>query len=83
MDRIRAIALRVHRSEEGHVWAGGPALLGTIGVILLGVGAANDTGWLAITGGILAGLGIMAGSLLRHRAFDYDLWERVDKLEKK
>lgn len=83
MDRIRSLVLSAHENEEGHVWAGGPALLGAIGAILLGVGAANDTGWLAITGGVVAAVGIMGGTLLRHREFDYEMWTRVDKLEKK
>ena len=83
MNRFRELALTIHHNEEGHIWAGVPALIGAIGAIGLGIGAANDTGWLAVTGGIVAGVGIMAGSLLRHREFDYDMWRRVDTLEKK
>lgn len=83
MNTIRTLALQLHRGEEGHVWAGVPALLGALGAIGIGIGAANDTGWLAITSGIVAAIGIMGGGLLRHREFDYDIWTRLDKLEKK
>jgi hypothetical protein len=83
MDRAFGALQALHNDEQGHAWAGFPALIAAIGAIALGIGAANDTGWLAITGGILAGAGILAGSVLRHRAFEYDMWRRVAKLEGK
>ncbi|MCC6959249.1 MAG: hypothetical protein IT301_05330 [Dehalococcoidia bacterium] len=80
---LRTGLLALHRNEAGHVWASGPALLGAAGAIALGFGAANDTGWLAITGGIACGIGILAGSLLHHARFDWQTWKRLDDLEKK
>jgi hypothetical protein len=82
MIRMLGLTRLVHRHEEGHIWAGGPSLIAGIGVIVLAIGAANDNGLTAIIGGVVAALGLMAASFLRHRAFDYDMWRRVDKLEK-
>ena len=59
------------------------ALIGAVGVIALGIGAANDTGWLAITGGIVAGVGFFAYDVLRHTKVDYDIFSRLESLEGK
>jgi hypothetical protein len=59
------------------------ALAGAIGAILLGIGAANDSGGLAIAGGVIAGVGFLAASILDHMKIDYDLFRRVENLEKK
>jgi hypothetical protein len=83
MNRMLELIRLVHSHEEGHIWAGGPSFLAGIGVIVLAIGAANDNGLTAIIGGVVAALGLMAASLIRHREFDYDMWRRVDKLERK
>ena len=83
MSRIRTFALAVHEQEEGHAIPALAALLGAVGAILLGIGAANDSGALAITGGILAAGGILGASLLEHVMVDYGLYDRIEKLEKK
>ena len=75
--------LAIHRDEQGHVWSGGPALLGAIGMVALGIGAANDTGWLAIAGGIVGGVGVLIGPILHHVRFDWHTWTRLENLEKK
>ncbi len=83
MNRIREIATTIHQGEEGHAMPAVASLLGAVGAILLGIGAANDTGALAVTGGILAAIGILGGPLLEHVMVDYGIYDRIEKLEKK
>ena len=59
------------------------ALLAGGGIVLLGIGAANDSGALAIIGGIVGGVGVLAASVLDHMRVDYDMYNRLEKLEKK
>ena len=74
-------ALDTH--EDGHATAGIGTLIAAVGAILLAIGAASDDmGWLVITGGIVLAVGIIAAGLLHHRVVDYDLYGRLDKLEK-
>ena len=73
----------LHTDESGHVATGVGALPAVAGAILLGIGAANDTGWLAIAGGIVAGLGIVFYDLVRHTRIDYGIYRRLDELEGK
>ncbi len=71
------------QGEEGH---GGPlvgTLLGGIGAILLAIGAANDTGALAIVGGIVLAVGLTATALLDHLTIDYGIFKRLDDLDAK
>ena len=67
------------QAEDGHAVPGVATLIAGIGAIALGIGAANDTGWLAITGGIVAGVGIVAAGVLHHQQIDYELFRRTDK----
>ena len=78
---LRAIK-QFHEDERGHVEVGVPLLIAAIGAVLLGIGAGGGGDWLAITGGIVLAVGIFGASILRHRQIDYDLWERLDRLEK-
>ena len=73
---------QIHNDERGHVEVGVPSLVAGIGAVLLGIGAGGGGAVLAIIGGIVCGLGIFVTGLLRHRQIDYDLWRRLDKLEK-
>jgi hypothetical protein len=66
-------------AEEGHAIPGLATVIAGIGAVALGIGAANDTGWLAITGGIVAGVGIVAAGVLHHQQIDYELFRRTDK----
>ncbi|MGE5597614.1 MAG: hypothetical protein ACM3S1_16440 [Hyphomicrobiales bacterium] len=52
-------------------------------MIALGIGAANDSGWLAVTGGIVAGVGLVAYNVVRHRTLDKEFYARTDELMKK
>ena len=69
--------------EDGHGITLPGSLLSGAGAILLAVGAANDSGVLAIAGGILLAVGIMAFSVLAHMGIDYGIFSRLDELEKK
>lgn len=77
------MAPRVRKSEQGHAQTLPGMVVAAAGAIALGIGAANDTGWLAIVGGIVLGVGIIALSVLEHMAIDYDVYARLEKLEKK
>ena len=68
--------------EDGH---GAPlpgVLLGGVGAVLLGIGAAADTGWLAIVGGVVLAIGLLAASVLNHMGVEYSIYGRLDELEK-
>ena len=69
--------------EEGHGITLPGTLLGGAGAILLAIGAANDSGALAIIGGIVLAVGMLVYSLLAHMGIDYGIYGRLDELEKK
>ena len=73
----------VRKGEEGHAQTLPGMVIAAAGAIALGIGAANDTGWLAIVGGVVLGVGIIALSVLEHMKIDYDIYARLEKLEKK
>jgi hypothetical protein len=58
-------------------------LMAETGIIALGIGAANDTGWLAIAGGIAGGLGVIIAMVSDHRYVEADIYGRIEKLEEK
>lgn len=70
-------------SEEGHAMTLPGPLLGGAGAILLGIGVANDSGVLAIIGGIVLAVGLLAASLLSHMGVEYGIFGRLEELEKK
>ncbi len=69
--------------EEGHAGPLPGAIAAAAGPILLGIGAASGTGWLAIVGGIVAGAGVLATLALHHLTIEYPIYERINKLEEK
>jgi hypothetical protein len=70
--------------ERGHAQTLPGSLLTMVGAVLLGIGAAgDDLGWLAITGGIVLAAGIVGADVLHHVFVDYDIFGRLEKLEKK
>jgi len=71
----------IHRDESGHAASVLGALPAAAGAIMLGFGAANDTGWLAIAGGIIAGLGIVIYDVVRHATIDWGTYARLDRLD--
>ena len=82
MTRLITAIQQIHNDERGHVEVGLPSLIAGIGAVILGIGAGGGGAVLAIIGGVVLGVGIFITGLLRHRLIDYDLWTRLDKLEK-
>jgi len=82
MTRFIRVIQQVNDDERGHVEVGVPALVAGVGAVLLGIGAGGGGDVLAIIGGVVLGVALFAASLLRHRQIDYDVWTRLDKLEK-
>ncbi|MCH8950279.1 MAG: hypothetical protein IIB87_07880 [Chloroflexi bacterium] len=81
MDNVRRI-LAALNSEEGHALPYLGVLPAAAGAVLLGIGAANDTDWMAIAGGIVLAVGVFATPILAHSNIDYDIYNRLNKLEK-
>ena len=81
MERLRSI-WRSLNSEEGHGLQFLGVLPAAIGAVLLGIGAANGTDWMAIAGGIALAVGVSVTPILAHSNIDYDVFTRLNKLEK-
>ena len=73
----------VRKGEEGHAQTLPGMAVALAGAIALGIGAASDMGWLSIVGGVVLGVGVCALSVLEHMNIDYDIYARLEKLEKK
>lgn len=82
MRRLIHVIQRINDDEQGHVEVGVPSLVAGIGAVLLGIGAGGAGDALAIIGGVVLGIGVFGAGLARHRAIDYDIFRRLDKLEK-
>ena len=80
---MRKALQRIRDDESGHIEVGVPSLLAAIGAIALGYGAAGESDVAAVAGGFVLALGIMAAGVARHRAIDYDVYRRLEDLEKK
>ncbi|HZP58029.1 MAG TPA: hypothetical protein VFC53_10840 [Dehalococcoidia bacterium] len=74
---------RVHRDERGHAAPALGAIVAAVGAVLLGIGAANDTGALAVIGAIVLALGLVLTLVVDHITVDYDIFRRLESLEKK
>lgn len=79
----RSFSAALAQPEAGHAKPIPAVLVGAAGAVLLGIGAANDTGWLAVVGGIVAGVGMIVASLTHHVGVEYEFYRRLDALEKK
>ena len=80
---MRKMIERIRDDERGHVIVGVPSLAAAIGAIVLGYGAAGDSDTASVVGGFVLAAGIFVTGLARHRSIDYDVWKRLDALEKK
>lgn len=69
-------------SERGHAPPAVVSLVGAIGAVLLGIGAANDTGALAIAGAIVLAVGLVATVVVHHVAIEWGIMSRLDRIEK-
>ncbi len=65
--------------EEGHAPTLIGPLIGAIGAVLLGIGAAKDNGTLDVIGGIVLGVGLIAASVIQHMVIDYEMFRRTSK----
>ena len=74
---------RIITSEEGHAGPLPGMGIGAIGAILLGVSVAGDWGWLAIISGIMVAIGIVGAFIMNHVIVEYDIYARLEDLEKK
>ena len=74
--------LRTLSREDAHGAPLPAALLGAAGAIVLGIGAAGGTGWLAIVGGVVLAVGILATLVVNHVTVDYEMYARLEALEK-
>ena len=77
-----AIQHLVAAGEAGHAEPTIGAIIGGVGAILLGIGAASDTGWLSIVGGIVLAVGLLGMLVINHMTVEYNIFGRLDKLEK-
>lgn len=83
MDRFLNTLRRLHDEEDGHAAPGLTTLVAGAGGVVLGIGAASDSDIVTIIGGVVLGLGILAAGVIRHRDIDYDIYRRLEQLEKK
>lgn len=72
---------RFHEDEAAHWSVFGGVIVPAAGAVLLGIGAANDTGWLAVAGGVIAAVGLLLYDGLRHTAIDKPIFGRLDRLD--
>ena len=82
MTRIRFPNVISH-GERGHTEPLLGTLIGGAGAIALAIGAANDTGWLAIAGGVVLAIGLTATLMLNHMTIEYGIFKRLDDLDSK
>jgi hypothetical protein len=83
MRRLLGIVRSVHEDESGHAQAGLASLVAGIGGVLVGIGAGGGGDALAIIGGAVLGVGVLAAGVLHHMTVDYDIYARLEKLEGK
>jgi hypothetical protein len=75
---------RVQKSEDGHGGTLAAPVIGAVGAVLLGIGAAgDDMGWLAVTGGIVLAVGLVALMVINHGTIEKGMYGRLDEIEKK
>jgi len=79
LQRIAALL----NSEKGHGITLPGTLAGMAGAILLAVGAVNNQDVLTIIGGGVLAVGLLASSMAQHMLIEYDIYDRLDKLEGK
>ncbi len=79
-----ALTRMVTEGEDGHGPPVAGLLVGMVGAVLLGIGAAgDDLGWLAVVGGIVLAVGLLATLVINHMSVEYDIYRRLESLEKK
>ena len=82
MSTLKAILRAVHTGEEGHTQALATTLVGAGGAIALAVGAAEDSSVAIYAGGVVLAVGLVASIVLSHLTVDYEIYDRLNELEK-
>ncbi len=70
------------RNEDGHTAPLLMAIVGAAGAIALGIGASEDSSIVAIVGGVVLGLGVIGAIVANHMTIDYEIYNRLNDLEK-
>ena len=65
--------------EEGHARTIIGPFVGAVGAVMLGIGAAKENGTLDVIGGIVLGVGLIAGSVIQHMVIDWEMFRRTSK----
>lgn len=79
IDRMLGV---IRHGEQGHGATLVAPVIGAVGAVLLGIGAAgDDMGWLAVTGGIVLAVGIIALMVINHGTVEKGMYGRLDKLD--
>ena len=73
----------IHTDERGHAGPLPAMLAAAAGAVILAIGAAMETDWLTIAGGIVLAVGVLGAPLLNHMLVEYGIYERLEILEKK
>ena len=73
---------QLERSEDGHTAPLLMAIVAAAGAIALGIGASEDSSIVAIVGGVVLGLGVVGAIIANHMTIDYDIYSRLNELEK-
>ena len=82
MLRLIRYLRRLERNEEGHAAPLLLAIVAAAGAIALGIGASEDSSIVAIVGGVVLGLGVVGAIIANHMTIDYDIYSRLNDLEK-
>ena len=67
------------QGEEGHAATLPGVLIAGAGAIVLGIGAATDSGVTAVIGGIVTAVGFLVYDVVRHIKIDYEFFRRTTK----
>ena len=73
---------QLQRSEEGHAAPFFLTIFAAAGAIALGIGPSEDSSIVVIVGGVVLGVGVVAAGLSHHTQVDYDVFRRLNDLEK-
>lgn len=72
----------VVREEQGHGATLVAPVIAAVGAVLLGIGAAaDDMAWLAVAGGIVLAVGLIALTVINHGTVEKAMYGRLDKLD--
>lgn len=72
----------VVRGEQGHGATLVAPVIAAVGAVLLGIGAAaDDVAWLAVAGGIVLAVGLIALTVINHGTVEKGMYGRLDKLD--